>query len=269
MDRALEGLASALGLEPGEMMAFVGAGGKTTAGWRLWTDLAAADEPVVFTTTTRIFKPAGKDIALILDPEPTLAQIERALGQAPGLVLAAALGESGDQKRAMESPYPAERVKLVGLTPDALDALSRELPGVTWLVEADGARGRLLKAPAAYEPVIPTSADRVAVVAGLDGVGEPLNDYVVHRPEVAAQLIETSRGARITPQMVADLLAHPQGGMKGIPPGAEVVVLLTRSDAVDLEDGGLIAERLLSRGRVARVVEADLRKHGPVEVWTR
>lgn len=251
------------------MIAFVGAGGKTTAAWRLWGELAAAGERLVFATTTHIFKPAGNDIALILDPEPSPAEIEGALEKAPALVLAAALGESGDQKRATTSPYPAERVKLVGLAPDVLDALSRELPGVTWLVEADGAKGRLLKAPAAYEPVIPMEADRVAVVAGLDAVGGSLNGHVVHRPEIAAQLIEASPGARITPQMVADLLAHPLGGMKGIPPGAAVVVLLTQWHAGDLEDGELIAERLLSTGRVARVVQADLRKPEPVEVWTR
>ena len=61
-------LKTALGLEPGEMVALVGAGGKTTTAWRLLRSCADSGEQAVFTTTTRVFQP--KDAVLILDPEP-------------------------------------------------------------------------------------------------------------------------------------------------------------------------------------------------------
>jgi hypothetical protein len=44
----------------------------------------------------------------------------------------------------------------------------------TWLVEADGARGLLVKAPGLHEPTIPPCADLVCVLASLDAVGRPL-----------------------------------------------------------------------------------------------
>ena len=59
----------------------------------------------------------------------------------------------------------------MGLEPEVLGDLARRLPEITWLVEADGAKGRLLKAPEEYEPVIPDETDRVIVVAAfLSGV---------------------------------------------------------------------------------------------------
>jgi probable selenium-dependent hydroxylase accessory protein YqeC len=267
--RVDRGLTSALGLARGEMVAFVGAGGKTTAAWRLLGELADSGVRSIFTSTTHIFKPGGDDVALIVDPGPAAEDLRQAVERAPKVVWAARIGERGEPERARRSPYPAGAAKLVGVASDVLERLSLELPKVTWLVEADGARGRLLKAPAAYEPVIPSGADRVVVVAALDAIGRRLDGDTVHRPEIAARLLGATIGARITPAMLVELVAYPLGGMKGIPAGAEVVVLLTRWDG-SAADGEGVAERLLRTGRFARVVEADLRAPDPVVgAWSR
>jgi len=270
IDRAGGDLASALGVARGEVVALVGAGGKTTAGWRLRDELAAAGHPAVFTTTTRIFKPAVGHAVLILDPEPGAADLRQALTGVSPVVWAAGVGERGDPDRARRSPYPAESLKLVGVAPDAVDRVSRGLREVAWLVEADGAKGRLLKAPASYEPVIPSMAGRVVVVAALDAIGRPLDEDTVHRPEIAARLLDAPGGARITPEMVAELVAHPNGGLKGVPAGAEPVVLLTRWDGPAAASAQTIARHLLRTGRVTRVVHADLRLADPVtSLWLR
>jgi hypothetical protein len=91
-----------------------------------------------------------------------------------------------------------------------------------------------------------------------------LGEGTVHRSEIAAQLLGVPTGVRITPKLLARLLGHPSGGMKGIPPDAEAVVLLTQWNEPDGTDGGSIAEGLLRTGRVARVVQADLRVPDPV-----
>jgi probable selenium-dependent hydroxylase accessory protein YqeC len=271
-------LRSALGLTPGEIVAFVGAGGKTTAAWRLLGELAAKSEKGVFTTTTRIFKPRltalpgspdpglrVHDAVLIVAPDPTPARIDQALEDSSAVVLAAALGERGDPVHTALSPYPAEPVKLLGLAPEVLNDLAGQVPEVTWLVEADGAKRRLLKAPAYYEPVIPSEADRVIVVAGLDALGEPLDERTVQRPEIAARLLCVRVGATITPDLFADLIGHESGGLKDIPQRAEVVVLLTQWDDRSLDpDAAIIARQLLSRDRIARVVWAALRVPDPV-----
>jgi probable selenium-dependent hydroxylase accessory protein YqeC len=150
-----------------------------------------------------------------------------------------------------------------------LNRLAGQAPAVTWLVEADGAKRRLLKAPADYEPVIPSQADRVVVVAALDALGEPLDERTVHRSEVAARLLRAHLGATITPNLFADLIGHRSGGLKDIPPHAEAVVLLTHWDDRSLDaHAEVIARRLLSGDRIARVVWAALHRPGAVlELW--
>jgi len=259
-------LTAALNIHPGEQVAFVGAGGKTSTAWRVLGELATGGHPAVFTTTTRVFEPVG--VPLLLNPAPQPTDVTAAMGDPPFLVLAAGRGERGNPEQAARSIYPARPVKLVGLDPARLDELARRLPGVTWLVEADGAKGRELKAPADYEPVIPAGVDRVVLVAGLAALGRPLDDRTVHRPERAAELLGVQLGEPITAETVVRLLTHPLGGLKGVPVGATVVVVLAQGRKPPHPQATTVARGILAAGRTARVVLADLRAHEPVlEVW--
>ncbi len=74
------------------------------------------------------------------------------------------------------------------------------------LVEADGARGLPLKAHAEGEPVIPACARRVVCVAGVDGVGVPV-EQACHRPQRFAQLTGVSVHDAVTPEALAAALA--------------------------------------------------------------
>ena len=98
---------------------------------------------------------------------------------------------------------------------------------VIWLVEADGARHRLLKAPADHEPVMPASTTLLAPMADLAVLGKPLTDAYVHRAKRAVRLLGVQPGVPVTPTLVARLLAHPQGGLKGAPETARLVPILT------------------------------------------
>ena len=144
-----------------------------------------------------------------------------------------------------------------------LSDLARRLPEVTWLVEADGAKGRLLKAPAEYEPVIPDGADRVIIVAGLDAIGKPLDERAVHRPEIAVRLLGIPLGTTITPDLFTSLVGHTSGGLKGIPSHAEVVVLLIQwsGDGSPSTHADAIARQLLSNSRIAHVVPVNFYVH--------
>lgn len=259
-------LQTALNVNPGELVALVGAGGKTTTIWRLLRSLVAQGKHTVFTTTTHIFKP--RQAPLLLDPSPDPALIAMALVKWKAILLAAGLGEEGDPQMAARAPYPASPRKLIGLAPDVLSALAQRLPGVTWLVEADGAKGRGLKAPADHEPVIPRSAHRVIIVGSLDVLGLPLNEATVHRPERAAALLRVPPGTPITPAIISGLMGHAQGGLKGIPPQAAVVALLTQRADHPRPEAATIARHLLLGRRISRVVLANLRAPQPIlEVW--
>ena len=100
------------------------------------------------------------------------------------------------------------------------------------LNEADGSRMRPFKAPAAHEPVIPAETTLVVPVVGADVFGQPLDAEHVHRPELVSALSGAPLGAPITPEIVARVLAHPEGGRKGVPAGARVVVLINKVESL-------------------------------------
>ncbi len=197
-----------------EVVAFTGSGGKTTAMLRLAGELIARGARVLITTTTHIYPPDPRQFpaTIIADSLDALVRSARsALDRHRAVVLARGLSEDG---------------KLVGIDPEWLDQLSKQLRVTHILVEADGSRGRPFKAPAAHEPVIPGSADLVIAVVGLSVIGRPLSEEFVHRPERVAELTGCRLGDTVSPPVVAAVLLHPQGSTRGAPAGSRVVLLL-------------------------------------------
>ncbi len=78
------------------------------------------------------------------------------------------------------------------------------------LVEADGSRQLPLKAHAAHEPVIPQEANKVLVLIGIDGLGQPIR-AAAHRPELFAHICQTDTGATVTVQMIHNVvISYPR-----------------------------------------------------------
>jgi molybdenum cofactor cytidylyltransferase len=144
--------------------------------------------------------------------------------------------------------------KLVGVDADDVAALA-VLADVT-LVEADGARGRWLKAPSAHEPAIPPAASLVVPVVGLQAIGVPLAPDHVHRPERVAELLGLAIGEPIPEEALARLLLHAQGGLRGVPRDARVIALCNQADDLERRGAGrrVAAAILGARGPVSRVV---------------
>ena len=113
-----------------------------------------------------------------------------------------------------------EQDKVQGVSPALLDRIAAQPAVDVVIVEADGSRRLPFKAPAAHEPVIPTSATIVVPLVGLDVLGQPLDAEHVHRPQLVAELTGAALGDPVTPAMIAAVLAHPQGGAKDAPPTA-------------------------------------------------
>ncbi len=246
---------------PGHVVAFVGAGGKTTAIWRL---LHEVDGAAVFTTTTKIMEPIlSGNSALMLSPRPDLARVRDVLARAPRLVLAAAR-LPGDYASAPGHSIPSLPHKLAGLPPGVLDELVAALPAPAWLIEADGAKGCGLKVPADHEPVIPASADCVVVCAHLDILGQPASEQTVHRL-AQAEALGLRPGDPITPQDMARVLADPRAGLKGMPPGARVIALLTQRDLSKMHpQAAAVQELLIAAGKFDGVLVAALRAEQPI-----
>lgn len=214
-------LAELLG-EGTHCIALTGGGGKTSLMFALAAHAAAQGERVLCATTTRIRPPeAGQCAALLLReafPDDAAFMAAVAVACLPGRVVVAA-----------DRELPGEH-KLAGLPPELMDALADALPGARILVEADGAAGRPLKAPAPHEPVIPACTDAVLGLMGLDSLGEPLNGGLVHRPERLAALAGCRLNDRVTPAVLARLATHPEGLFRHAPPRAARLAVCTKAE---------------------------------------
>lgn len=229
----MTGLLESLAItHPHPLIAVVGAGGKTSLCWQLTQALRQRRQQALFTTTTRVWQPQANAFDLPIThhrPSDTLAQLRTQPWQT-----ACVLGEMIDAFKPQpvaHSWMPVIATKRTGLPSAEVCQLHVALPNTTVIVEADGARGLLLKAPSDDEPVIPACANLVCVVACLDAIGQPLDERVVHRPERFAALSGLRLGERIDAPSISAVLCHPQGGRKAIPPPAKAIAVLTQHDA--------------------------------------
>src|SRR5512143_321331 len=130
-------LRTALGVRPGEVVAFVGGGGKTTAMFSLAQELAAEGQGVITTTTTRL----GADQVALAPAHVRLEKDGLSTAQRARL-----LRELETHRHVLVLATVDEaQSKAVGLDA-ALAGELAALPGVgVVLVEADGARERPFK----------------------------------------------------------------------------------------------------------------------------
>jgi len=109
------------------------------------------------------------------------------------------------------------------------------------------------------------------VLVGADVFGQTLDAEHVHRPELVSALSGAALGTPITPEIVARVLAHPEGGRKGVPAGARVVALINKVERLpDRTPARETAERLLREPAIESVMLTALRGEEPVlEICTR
>ena len=253
-------LSHALSLGSKEVIALSGGGGKTTLMFRLAAELAASGHRVVTTMTTKIFvsQMAQAPHTLVLHGEGALlAQLPEALVEHGHVLIAGGT--------------MVEQDKVQGVPPEFLDRIAAQPTVDVVIVEADGSRRLPFKAPAQHEPVIPSSTTVLVPVVGLDVVGKPLVAGQVHRPEIVAALSGAALGDPLTPEIIAAVLAHPEGGAKGLPSGARLVPFLNKAeDEATLAAARQIARLLLAHPIVDRVIIGAAQAPDPVrEVWSR
>ncbi len=240
----------------GGVVCLVGAGGKTSLMYRLAGELAADGAKVLTTTTTRIFEPT---------PE-----------QSPGCVMGTSADDILDRAGGMLQKHrhitaaagkSSPAGKLTGLPPETIAGLYTS--GVfDWIiVEADGAAGRPLKAPAGHEPVIPASTGWLVGMVGLSAVGQSLGEEWVFRSDIFSALTGLPPGAEVTAEAVAGVLLHEFGIMKGAPRRCRRLVWLNQADSDGRKAAGLrVLRSIQSSGpsRIQRVITGQVQGEPPV-----
>lgn len=128
---------------------------------------------------------------------------------------------------------PVETNRVGGLDPELLENLLKLAD--SWncplIIEADGARKLPLKAPADHEPPIPHFVDTVITVIGLSGLGKPLNEKWVHRPEYFSRLVDLPLESVINSHHLVHALTSDGGGLKNIPSRAHKILLFNQIDS--------------------------------------
>lgn len=201
------------------VISIVGAGGKTTMMFQLALNFAEKKIPVLTTTTTRIFYPTpdqSDHVIISNDIRDITARAAEWLSQHHHITAAKA--------------FDSKTNKLIGFDANVIDRLWRSGLFRWIIVEADGAAGRPVKAPAKHEPVIPSTTTRLIGVVGMKCLGKPLDSQWVHRPEVFAEITGLNIGETIREQNIVKLILHPSGLMKNSPEKSLKFVWLSQAD---------------------------------------
>lgn len=241
----------ALGVVSGDVVAFVGAGGKSSAIFQAAAELKEAGVKVLAVPTTKMLVSEAEGIGPIFtgEDEATLrAEVERALN---------------DEDAAVAGSSMLSKGRIGGVEAAMVPTLAPK-DGVT-LVEADGSRRRPLKGTAAHEPLLPQGVTLVVAVGGIDALGQTVDEEHVHRPEVFAEIARVGLGHTITPAAFARALL---AGLQNAPEGARRAALLAGVVPGRGMASASTVARELWRGGVRRVVSSSLPKESPGRVWT-
>jgi len=216
-------LTQALRVNSSSCIAFIGAGGKTTAMFQLARTLSKNEgaSPVIVTATSHLgaWQLGLADQHIMADTPDPIEKLEHGL---KGVIL-------------LTGEMDGDRAKPIN---NNLMNWLRQFCGyhsIPLLIEADGSRGKPLKAWAEHEPPVPEFVEFVVQVVGLTGLGKSLNDKNVHRPEIFSRLSGLSIGESITADSLVRILKHSESGLKNIPANARRVALLNQADTHELQ----------------------------------
>lgn len=219
--------------------------------YALCREAAAVGRHALASGTTRFTPPPDRlDAPLLVeeDEERLIALVAETLREERWLIAATGHGSKG---------------RLMPVSADCAARLDR-MPGLDLIaLEADGSSMRPFKAPGEHEPVVPAAATTVVAVVGADVFGRTLDEDSVHRPEQVCLLTGAKQGDFITPELVALVLAHPDGGRKGLPAGSRFVALINKVSEARRPAAEETAKLLLDAG-IERVVLAQAREPEPV-----
>lgn len=209
-----------------KMIAFVGAGGKTTTIYNLANELISQGKRVIITTTTHIYEPENIEVATDME------DIQKAL-QGNKLLVAG---------------KPCEDGKLTCLEERIFNELGKYADYV--LIEADGAKKMPIKVPKYNEPVLPDCIDMIVGIVGMDCVGKRIKD-VCFRPQEAVKLLNEETKQIVTEnhfiieEDIAQIIRSEKGLRKSVGQKPFKVIL----NKADYE------ERILSAEKIIKILE--------------
>ena len=245
-------LCRAFGISFGDVVAFTGAGGKSSAILAISEELTREEMSVLVAPTTKMFLDEARKVGPLVtstDQTGLRDRIEQSFTGSEAVVAGSEL---------------LSKQRIGGVDPAWLPTLQK-LADVT-LIEADGSRRRPLKGTASHEPLIPDSSTLVIAVGNITALGKPLNDEYVHRPEVFSELTGVGLDQTVTPRAFATAVA--KGSLGKAPAGARKAALITGVQPGRRMSEAAVITRELWRLGLRNVVLSSLPDETPGRVWT-
>ena len=227
----------------------IGAGGKKTTLYRL----AALHPGRIALTSTVFIPPFPKDLAAYIVRE-SAEELQAAIAVADATYRCIAYTGAVTKKGRFE-----------GVSPTLVEEIHKRFGFDATFIKADGARTRMIKAPAEDEPQLPAGVTTVVPLVSAAAIGKPLSERIAHRAEQVARVTGAHVDEPLTPLHVARLLASEHGLLKGAGSANVVPVINMVDDAERRRLAELAAAEALSlTERFDRVVLASMRAAEPV-----
>ncbi|GMQ60001.1 selenium cofactor biosynthesis protein YqeC [Vallitalea sediminicola] len=236
------------------IISIVGAGGKTTAMYRLGKEMKTADKKVLMTTTTAIYYPMSKDYDNLIisdNLEDLILESKRLLKGTITII-----GKS----------IIHQNEKLQGIDKEWIKPLYNEGNYDSVIIESDGAKRKSLKAPAWYEPVIPNCSTIVVGCVGLDIIGKSINEKWVHRANIFSRVVDGKMGDIIDYDTILKLIISKEGIFKDCRNQCKKIILLNKiSDEKQLLDVQKLGEDIIKEGKnISRVIVGNVNMENPI-----
>ena len=234
----------------GDVVAFIGAGGKTSLMVGLGYELAEAGWRVLATTTTQLSQDQLGLFPCAMSSRADAPAISQALNDYQFVLL-------HDQVYGGRVYGPT-----VEWTRQLLDSVDSDI----LLVEADDAAGLPFKAPTADEPQVPLETSLVVSVASLSAVGAPLDSEHIYNPQAMIDRFGFVSNSPVKSPWLAQVLRDDELGLRGVPEDARVVVYLNQTPERGFLRGRarMIARLSLQSERISAVSLGEVRGVEPV-----
>lgn len=232
------------------LIAVAGAGGKKSTMYALAS--RCTGRAGITTTVNCPFPPPELQIHLVIKEEASLMEAVRAT--------------SGEHRRVFFAQPGKHADWAAGIQGSLITRIHAAHFFDTILVKADGARHRLIKAPAEGEPIYPPRTELVLYLVSAHVLGRKLNSSIAHRLEEFMAVTGAAEEAIIEPEHIVKLLTSGMGALKGVEAATCLVPVVNRVDnPMRHRQAHAIAEQALAESpRLSGVVLARM---GEAEPW--
>ena len=222
-----------IGIEKGQVVSIVGAGGKTTLMFKLANELKDKGK-VLVTTTTKIYKPNKNEVDYLSTGKEGYEFIKN--NKAYGIY---AYGEDINKED-----------KLIGIEPNLVEYLKSNFDYI--LIEADGSKRKDLKAWNENEPIICSVNNKYIGVLSLNTIDIEINNNNIHRIEEFLNLANSNIGEKVSLDILIEIIFNKKGLFKSSV--GENILFLNKAENIKEDILTLFLNKIINKNKEVKLL---------------